>query len=189
MEGYLLVQAPPVDLTANENGLSPETMAAWQAFLKAHTVLTRALERELVAAQRLPLAEYDVLAQLSSSGEGRLRMAQLADRVLLSRSGLTRLVERLEASGLVRREVCPSDARGSFAVLTELGQQRLTAAACDHLRSVQLHFGDVLESEQMTTLRAALERITAANSGVGPESYQSCDTESPGADEETLSGK
>jgi len=182
------VQAPRVEQMNKEDGLSPETLAAWQAFLKAHTVLTRALERELVAAQRLPLAEYDVLVQLNSAEAGRLRMAQLADRVLLSRSGLTRLVERLEASALVRREVCPSDARGSFAVLTDLGRQRLTAAAGDHLRSVQLHFGDVLESEQMSALRDALERITAANSGGGPEGCPSCGHGESEVDEESTGG-
>jgi DNA-binding MarR family transcriptional regulator len=145
--------------------LSPAVLAAWQAFLRAHTLVARALERELMATQRLPLAEYDVLVQLSEAPEGRLRMAQLADRVLLSRSGLTRLVERLEASGLVRREVCPSDARGAFAVLTKSGSSRLRAAAHDHLRSVRAHFGDVLDSELMEQLRTALEQVAAANVG------------------------
>ncbi len=146
-----------------DTGLSPSVLAAWQAFLRAHTLVTRALERELMATQRLPLAEYDVLVQLSEAPEGRLRMAQLADRVLLSRSGLTRLVERLEGVGLVRREVCPSDARGAFAVLTADGWARLRSAARDHLRSVQAHFGDVLDSEVMNQLQVALEQVASAN--------------------------
>ena len=145
--------------------LNPAAQAAWQAFLRAHTLVVRALERELMATQHLPLAEYDVLVQLSAAPDGRLRMAQLADRVLLSRSGLTRLVERLEAGGLVRREVCPSDARGAFAVLTETGSSRLRAASRDHLRSVGAHFGDVLDSESMDHLRTALEQVAAANAG------------------------
>ena len=144
-------------------GPSPQAMAAWQSFLQAHTVVTRALERELVATQRLPLAEYDVLFQLSAAPDGRLRMAQLADRVLLSRSGLTRLVERLEGVGLVRREVCPSDARGAYAVLTTTGRARLGAAMAGHLRSVQEHFGDVLDCQQMESLRVALDQLVAAN--------------------------
>ncbi|MHB1501292.1 MAG: MarR family winged helix-turn-helix transcriptional regulator [Candidatus Dormibacteria bacterium] len=143
--------------------LTPAALAAWQAFLRAHTVVTRVLERELLASQRLPLAEYDVLVQLSEAPQGRLRMAQLADRVLLSRSGLTRLVERLEAGGLVRREVCPSDARGAFAVLTAEGATLLLAAAPDHLKSVQAHFGNVLDSEQMSLLRTALDQVVSAN--------------------------
>ncbi|MHB1575462.1 MAG: MarR family winged helix-turn-helix transcriptional regulator [Candidatus Dormibacteria bacterium] len=151
--------------TETAAGLSPDVLATWHAFLRAHTLVARALERELLTSQRLPLAEYDVLVQLSEAPEGRLRMAQLADRVLLSRSGLTRLIERLEAGGLVRREVCPSDARGAFAVLTEDGMARLEVAAHDHLRSVQAHFGDALDSELMDQLRCALEQVAAANMG------------------------
>jgi DNA-binding MarR family transcriptional regulator len=143
--------------------LSPQALAAWHAFLQAHTVVTRALEREMMASQRLPLAEYDVLFQLSAAPEGRLRMAQLADQVLLSRSGLTRLVERLEGAGLVHREVCPSDARGAYAVLTDRGRARLEAAMAEHLRSIQEHFGDVLDCQQMESLRAALQQLVTAN--------------------------
>ncbi|MHB1526294.1 MAG: MarR family winged helix-turn-helix transcriptional regulator [Candidatus Dormibacteria bacterium] len=154
---------------------SPETLAAWQAFLQAHTVVTRVLERELVAAQGLPLAEYDVLFQLSTAPQGRLRMAQLADRVLLSRSGLTRLVERLEGAGLVRREICPSDARGAYAVLTSAGEERLRAAMTGHLRSVQQHFGDALDCQQMESLLAALRQLVAANLGEqGEGCHQDC---------------
>ena len=155
------MQSPQPDPTPNPP--SPETLAAWHAFLQAHAVVTRVLGRELVATQRLPLAEYDVLFQLSSAPQGRLRMAQLADRVLLSRSGLTRLVERMEGAGLVRREVCPSDARGAYAVLTPPGRQRLDTAMAGHLRSVQEHFGDVLDCQQMESLRAALQQLVAAN--------------------------
>lgn len=142
--------------------LSPAQLAAWQAFLKAHAVITRALERELIEAHRLPLAEYDVLVQLRAVEGGALRMAQLADQVLLSRSGLTRLVERLERGGLVRRAACPSDARGSFAVITERGTARLAEAAPDHLASVQAHFVKPLSEDQIESLRLALQQLVAA---------------------------
>lgn len=125
-------------------------------------MIARALERELIEAHRLPLAEYDVLVQLNDAEGGALRMAQLADRVLLSRSGLTRLVERLEHSGLVRREVCPSDARGYFAVLTDLGRERLLEAAPSHLRSVRTHFSSPLTADQIESLSAALEQLLAS---------------------------
>jgi DNA-binding MarR family transcriptional regulator len=125
-------------------------------------VVTRALERELLQAHRLPLAEYDVLVQLQEAEGGALRMAQLADRVLLSRSGLTRLVERLETGGLVRREACPSDARGCFAVLTDQGRQRLKEAAPSHLNSVYSHFARPLQDAQVEALRVALEQVVAA---------------------------
>ncbi|MGH7610702.1 MAG: MarR family winged helix-turn-helix transcriptional regulator [Candidatus Dormibacteria bacterium] len=147
--------------------LTREELAAWRAFLRAHSVITRALERELVQSHGLPLAEYDVLVQLQEAPGGALRMAELADRVLLSRSGLTRLVERLEHQGLVRRQVCSADARGAFAVITDSGQQRLQEAAPSHLASVHEHFARALSPTQMTDLQQALERLggTAASAG------------------------
>ena len=146
-----------------EAALDPAALAAWKSFLRAHAVLIRVLERELLAARGLPLAEYDVLVQLDEVPEGRLRMAQLADRVLLSRSGLTRLVERMEASGLVRREVCPTDARGSFAALTEEGRRQLVGSAAIHMRSLKDHFAGPLDSGQMGQLREVCDRLLAGS--------------------------
>lgn len=146
--------------------VDPAALAAWQALLRTHATLTRAMERELLAAESLPLGEYDVLVQLQAAPDGRLRMAQLADLVLLSRSGLTRLVERMEAAGLVRREICPSDARGAFAVLTAKGAQRLARASATHLRSIQEHFAEPLDSEQLGRLQEVLERLLASSGEV-----------------------
>jgi DNA-binding MarR family transcriptional regulator len=117
--------------------VSPEELAAWRAFLRAHARVTRRLENDLVAAHSLPLASYDVLVQLVEAPDRRLRMTELADRVLLSRSGLTRLVDRLEREGLVVREPCESDARGFFAVLTDAGFRRLRDASRTHLTGVR----------------------------------------------------
>ena len=142
--------------------LSTAQLAAWRAFLKAHAVITRALERQLIETHHLPLAEYDVLVQLREAEGGALRMSQLADRVLLSRSGVTRLVERLERNGLVERIDCSSDARGSFAVLTEGGRKRLREAGPAHLESVKSLFADPLTEEQVVGLRRALEMLAAA---------------------------
>jgi len=142
--------------------LSEAQLGAWKSFLKAHAVITRALERQLIETHRLPLAEYDVLVQLSEAEGGALRMSQLADRVLLSRSGLTRLVERLERDGLVERSDCSSDARGSYAVLTELGVQRLREAAPAHLESVRSLFAEPLTDQQVEAMRQALELLAAA---------------------------
>ncbi len=160
--------------------IDPAAMAAWKSFLRAHAVLIRALERELLAARALPLAEYDVLVQLEQVPEGRLRMAQLADQVLLSRSGLTRLVERMEASGLVRREVCPSDARGSFATLTEEGRRQLLSSAEIHMRSLQDHFAGPLDSSQMGQLQEACGRLLA---GTPEEPVRCPSADQPGAEE------
>src|SRR3954463_8384097 len=91
---------------------------AWRGFLRAHATLVRELDEELTERHGLPLSSYDVLVQLDESPDGRLRMSSLADAVLLSRSGLSRLVTRLEKQGLLEREECPSDARGAFAAIT-----------------------------------------------------------------------
>ena len=103
-------------------------MRAWRAFLYAHAAVMRELEAQLVAERGMTLAEYDALVQLASAPGARLRMSDLAARVLLSRSGVTRLVDRLERQGLVRRESCGSDARGAFAALTPAGVHRLREA-------------------------------------------------------------
>jgi DNA-binding MarR family transcriptional regulator len=163
---------------------SPSTLEAWRAFLTAHAVVVRILERELIETQHLPLAEYDVLVQLDETLEGRLRMAQLADRVLLSRSGLTRLVERLETSGLVRREVCPSDARGSFAVLTKEGRTRLREAAVGHMQSIQAHFANALNCGQVEALREAMEQLVAANGGEPEDRPRGCPSLQASAEED-----
>src|SRR5687767_3327298 len=99
--------------------LSSAELTAWRTFLRAHAQVTRRLEADLVAEHDLSLPTYDVLVQLSEAPDRRLRMTELAERVLLSRSGLTRLVDRLEREGLVHRQACPSDARGTHAVLTD----------------------------------------------------------------------
>jgi len=97
--------------------LKPDQRRAWRAFLDAQASILRRLEAELVAEEGMTLAEYDVLFQLAVAGDRRLRMTELSERVRLSRSGLTRLVDRLVETGLVIRGHCESDRRGTFAVL------------------------------------------------------------------------
>ncbi len=132
---------------------------AWRAFLRAHARLTRQLERELQAEQSMALADYDVLVQLAIAGEQRLRMSELADRLLLSRSGVTRLIDRLEADGLVARVTCESDRRGQWAQLTDAGHQRLREASPTHLRGVAEHFLDRIPATELDRLRETLERV------------------------------
>lgn len=141
--------------------LTPTELAAWRLFLRAHAHVTRALEAELVTEHELPLASYDVLVQLSEAPGRALRMTELAERVLLSRSGLTRLVDRLERDGLVTRQACPSDARGTEAVLTPAGLERLRTAWPTHLRGVVEHVTGRLSAEEVTTLAALLGKLVA----------------------------
>jgi DNA-binding MarR family transcriptional regulator len=133
-----------------------EQLAAWRAFLRAHSSITRALEAELEAEQDLSLASYDVLVQLAEAPDRRLRMTELADAVLLSRSGVTRLVDRLEKSGLVARCRVASDGRGVAARLTEAGLDRLRTASRTHLRGVGQHFVNRLDEADLRIL----ERIS-----------------------------
>ena len=143
---------------SSTTGLTSAEQRAWRGFLRAHATVVRALEADLQAEHELPLASYDVLVQLSESPDRRLRMTELADRVLLSRSGLTRLADRLEREGLLTREPCPSDARGTLAVLSDAGLERLREAWPTHLRGVAHVLGRLTpqEVEQLGTLMGKL---------------------------------
>jgi DNA-binding MarR family transcriptional regulator len=134
-------------------------LSTWAAFLRAHTRVVRELERELLAEQRLALIDYDVLVQLAAADDRRLRMSELADRLLLSRSGVTRLVDRLVAQGLVEREICDTDRRGQWAALTDAGRARLRAAAPTHLRGVGEHFLDRMSPDELASMQTILARL------------------------------
>ncbi|MCW0216186.1 MAG: MarR family transcriptional regulator [Pseudonocardia sp.] len=142
-------------------------MASWRAFLRAHAAITRALETELEAEQRLSLAAYDVLVQLAEAPGHRLRMTELADAVLLSRSGVTRLVDRLERTGLVRRERVVNDGRGVAALLTPAGLDRLRTASRTHLRGVTRHFVEHLDPADLATMER-IGRALAAGQALLP---------------------
>ena len=134
-------------------------LAAWATFLRAHARVTRALERELHDEQRMALADYDVLVQLAAATPHQLRMGELAERLLLSRSGITRLIDRLERAGFVTRAECDTDRRGSWAVLTDAGYARLREATPSHLRGVAEHFIDRIPSEELVALEETLARV------------------------------
>lgn len=119
----------------------------------------RRLEADLLAEQAFPLASYDVLVQLVEAPERRLRMTDLADRVLLSRSGLTRLVDRLEREGFVTREACEQDARGMYAVLTDAGYRRLRTAAPTHLRGIEEYAVGRLSADELALFGQFLARL------------------------------
>jgi DNA-binding MarR family transcriptional regulator len=138
--------------------LDATELRAWRAFLTRHALVARRLEADLVSKSGLPLAEYDVLFQLALAEGHRLRMNELADRVLLSRAGITRLVDRLTADGLVGRLKCASDARGYFAVLTAAGLTRLTEATPGHMAAVRRFFLESFTAPELDTLAELLER-------------------------------
>lgn len=134
-------------------------LQAWTAFLRAHARIIRALERELQDEQGMALTDYDVLVQLAAVEGRRLRMSELADRLMLSRSGATRLVDRLVADGLVERVSCDDDRRGQWASLTDAGHDRLRRAAPTHLRGVAEHFVERLSDDEIASLARMLGRL------------------------------
>ena len=133
-----------------------DRLAVWRAFITAHATITQSLERELEDERELALSWYDVMLCLSDAG-GRLRMAELAERLVINKSSLSRLCDRLEDARLVRRETVPEDARGVYAVLTSPGRDTLRRAAPTHLRGVYDHFAAHLTDTDV----AALQRIFA----------------------------
>ena len=145
--------------TAIGGGFSELEMDAWGGFLRAHATLVRELDDELTRAHDLPLSSYDVLVQLANAPDGEMRMSQLADAVLLSRSGLSRLVARLVDQGLVERRECASDGRGAFATLTDAGMRRLEDARETHRSGVRERFLSRLSEQQLRQLGAAWGRI------------------------------
>ena len=141
------------------------TVTAWHTFLQAHAWIIERLGAELQLERGLPLSWYDVLVQLQAAPGSRLRMTELAGAVLLSKSGLTRLVDRMNAHGLVERCPDPGDRRGTFVQLTPAGLERLRAAAPVHLRGVQQHFGQQLSDVDARALAAALGKVVSGLAG------------------------
>ncbi|WP_459802846.1 MarR family winged helix-turn-helix transcriptional regulator [Herbidospora sp. RD11066] len=129
--------------------LSAEQIEVWRTMQRAQMRITRSIESDLLESHDLAMASYDVLLQLSEAPYRRLRMNDLADRVLLSRSGLTRLIDRLQRDGLVERQACPSDARGLYAVLTDKGEALLEEATPTYLRGVRAEFVERLSSDEL----------------------------------------
>jgi DNA-binding MarR family transcriptional regulator len=147
-------------------------MEAWQAFLRASIRLMDRLDAEL-DGHGLSLADYEILVHLSGEAAGELRMTELAARTLVSRSGLTRRLDRLVDSGLVARRNCPTDRRGVFAVLTDEGRQRLKQAAPTHVEGVRRHFISQLAGQDLPALTASLNAVVESAVGRVPRASTS----------------
>lgn len=140
--------------------MEEEKLQAWRSLLEVHSALMRKLEAELQQEAGLSLTWYDVLYQLSQMPEGQIRMQDLAARLLISRSGFTRLSDRMVEAGLVERRPCPTDRRGTFVVMTEKGRSTLAVAAPIHLRGIREHFADRLDRGSARCLVTALKLIS-----------------------------
>lgn len=135
--------------------LDEDQMEAWHGFLRTHAALVRELDIEMQEEHGLSLTQYEVLLLLARSDDGSVRMSDLADGALLSLSGLSRLVDRLVAMGLVERAQCPSDRRSSLACLTTAGRKRFREARPTHHDGVRRLFADRLPDDAITALNAA----------------------------------
>lgn len=138
-------------------------LQAWFTFLQAHEAVTDSLDADLRSRTGLTLSDYEVLLWLARAPGGGLRMADLADRVLLTASGATRAVERLERGGLVRRARDPGDGRATLVSLTPAGRRRFRAAASVHLEGVRARFLDAFTNREAELFRAMSARVLAAN--------------------------
>ena len=145
--------------------LSRQELAAWAGFLRVHAAVTRELDAELSAAHSLPLSSYEVLLFLHSAPSGMMRMSELADSVRLTRSGLTRLVDRLEGAGLLERRQCSSDARGFHAAITAAGRRAYRDAHATHLAGVRERFLRHFSAEELGRLAELWERIEPRAAG------------------------
>ena len=147
--------------------LSSQALSAWVAFLRGHAALTRSLNAQLVADHGLTINDYEVLLHLSRAPDRRLKRVELAQGVLLTPSGITRLLDGLEAAGWVEKASCASDARVTYAVLTDPGHEKLRVAADSHLADVDRLFAGHFEPEELETLAGLLSRV-------GGEAGESC---------------
>ena len=141
--------------------LDPDQQRSWRAWISCSQLLRDRLGRDLVDATGLSMADYEILVRLSDRPERRMRMSELAEATLSSRSRLSHQIDRMERAGLVRRETCDSDKRGLNAVMTEHGWDVLVAAAPSHVASVREHFVDVLTPEEFEALGAACAKVVA----------------------------
>ena len=157
--------ATAVKIPTGEQGdtLTAGELRAWRGLLRAHACLARRLDAELDHAHGLPMTSYEVLHHLDEALGGRMRMRDLAEHAQLSRSGLTRLVDRLEREELLERCSCEQDARGSYACLTERGRERLEDARVTQLAVVREHFFSRFSELELSLLAGMCERIAPCN--------------------------
>ena len=135
-------------------------LGPWRAFLRAHARVARRLDEDLRSRHALSLQEYETLLHLAEAPDRRLRMGRLADSLLLSKSGVTRLIDRLVDDGLVERTSCSSDARGAEAQLTGTGLSRLRAAAPTHLAGIRDHFYAAIAGPDVPVVERAMDAVS-----------------------------
>ena len=152
----------------------PTRLEAWVSFLRSHAAITRELSAQLQREHGLTLNDYEVLLHLARADDRMMRRVDIAERVLLTASGITRLLEGLERAGFVRKETCASDARVSYAKLTDEGAAKLQAASVTHLRGIAELFTDRYSGSELATLAELLSRLPVTGSDCKAASETPC---------------
>ena len=148
--------------TLSQDHLQGAALEAWRGFLQSHASIVRVLDAELVSEHGITARDYEVLLYLAQAPDQQLAMSALAERTMLTRSGITRLVDGLVASELLTRVACPKDARVSYAQLTEAGYEKLRQAGCSHVRSIQRLFVEHFAPDEVRQLADLLGRLPGA---------------------------
>lgn len=146
-------------------GLDGAALDAWRNYLHSHASIMRVLDAELIAAHGMTSRDYEVLMHLAQASDRKLPMSALAESTMLTRSGITRLIDGLVAGGLIERIGCASDARVSYAQLTDAGYEKLREAGRTHVESIERVFLQHLSEQEIGQLASLLGRLSSANSG------------------------
>jgi DNA-binding MarR family transcriptional regulator len=151
--------------TVTPSTLDGAALEAWRSYLQSQASIVRVLDAELVAEHGMTSRDYEVLLYLAQSDGGYLPMSALAERTMLTRSGITRLVDGLVQAGWIERVACPNDARVSYAQLTDLGHEKLREAGCSHVRSIRRLFLEHFTAAEIEQLASLLRRLPGAHPG------------------------
>ena len=151
--------------TVTESRLEGSALDAWRSYLQSHASIMRVLDAELVAEHGMTTRDYEVLLYLAQAPDRKMAMSALAEQTMLTRSGITRLIDGLVTSGLIERVACARDARVSYAHLTDAGYEKLRGAGCAHVQSINRLFLEHFTPEEVEQLAALLSRLPGAHSG------------------------
>jgi DNA-binding MarR family transcriptional regulator len=151
--------------TSTTSSLAGSALEAWRSYLQSHASIVRELDASLIAEHGMTTRDYEVLLYLAQSDDRRLPMSALAERTMLTRSGITRLIDGLVGTGLIERVSCPSDARVSYARLTDTGYEKLRSAGCTHVASIQRLFLAHFTEAELGQLAEFLGRLPGAQRG------------------------
>jgi DNA-binding MarR family transcriptional regulator len=165
--GLACTPEPPDGTGGETSRLAGDALEAWRSFLQSHATILRLLDAELVSEHGITTRDYEVLLYLAQASDRRLPMSALAESTMLTRSGITRLVDGLVAGGFIERVSCPNDARVSYAQLTDEGFDKLRDAGCTHVGSIHRLFLEHFDADETRQLATLLGRLPGARRGGG----------------------